>query len=334
MAAAEVAPVPSVRGAILPSLGIADPEIVGLLGSRGLGESGGYPQPTPIAVDNPPAPALVPASSEPPPLAAPPPVPVPRPVPATPVPTAPPPPSGTGVSYYLSPTGSDGGAGTLQSPWRTIAHASQRLHPGDSLLVRGGTYTGQGGYNWAASASGTAGAPIRLAAYPGEAPVFDGGWSMGEALILKDVGWIVVDGLTFTHFNDQWGNGTLLLLGATHHITVQNSRFIDNGADGELDHHIYLGAGPVHDILIRNNQFIGAAHGGGIHAYHDPGPQHVEIYGNYFRGNLYGIIFASVSSGISIHNNTFEANGTNMVIQSMVSNFSVFDNSPNDLFSR
>jgi Right handed beta helix region len=296
-------------------------------------------QPTPTAVDTLPVPALLPAPTDPPPpSAAPPPVATapPPPVataPPPPAPTAPPPPSGTGVTYYLSPAGSDGGTGTLQSPWRTIAHASQLLHAGDSLLVRGGTYTGQGGNNWAASAYGTSSAPIRLAAYPGEAPVFDGGWTWGEALILKDVGWIVVDGLTFTHFNNQWGNGTLLIMGATHHITVQNSRFIDNGADGDLDHHIYLNAGPVHDIVIRNNQFIGAAHGGGIHAYHDPGPQNVEVYGNYFSGNYWGIIFASVSSGINIHNNTFEANGTNIVIQSMVSNFTVWGNSPNDLYS-
>lgn len=316
----------------LPSIGIADRAIAELLIARALSEGGGYPQPMPTAVSTLPAPALLPAATDPPPPSAAPPPPAATAPPATPVPTAPPP-SGSGVNYYLSPAGSDGGAGTLQSPWRTIAHASQLLHPGDSLLVRGGTYTGQGGYNWAASANGTASAPIRLAAYPGEAPVFDGGWTMGEALILKDVGWIVVDGLTFTHFNDQWGNGTLLLMGATHHITVQNSRFIDNGADGELDHHIYLNAGPVHDILIRNNQFIGAAHGAGIHAYHDPGPQNVEIYGNYFSGNYYGLIFASVSSGISIHQNTFGANGTNMVIQGMVSNFTVWGNSPNDLYS-
>jgi nitrous oxidase accessory protein NosD len=123
-------------------------------------------------------------------------------------------------------------------------------------------------------------------------------------------------------------------MGATHHITVQNSTFIDNGADGELDHHIYLNAGPVHDILIRNNQFIGASHGAGIHAYHDPGPQNVEITGNYFRANIYGIIFASVSSGIAIHDNTFETNRTNIEIQGMVTNFAVWGNSPNDFYSR
>jgi Right handed beta helix region len=325
------APVPALAADVLgqhaeSSPGIADRTIAELLTDQALDDSGGS-QPTPTPVDGPPEPALAESTS------APPPPPSPPPPPAPPPPPPPPPPSGTGLTYYLSPAGSDGGAGTLQSPWRTIARASQALRPGDSLLVRGGTYTGQGGYNWAASASGTASAPIRLAAYPGEAPVFDGGWTMGEALILKNVGWIVVDGLTFTHFNNQWGNGTLLLMGATHHITVQNARFIDNGADGELDHHLYLNAGPVHDILIRNNQFIGAAHGAGIHAYHDPGPQNVEIYGNYFRGNYYGVIFASVSSGISIHENTFEATGTNLVIKGMVSNFTVWGNSPDDVYS-
>jgi hypothetical protein len=67
--------------------------------------------------------------------------------------------------------GDDRGAGTAVAPWKTLAHALRRLKPGDTLYLRGGTY-----YEKASlSRSGTAEAPITVAAYPGELAVIDGG---------------------------------------------------------------------------------------------------------------------------------------------------------------
>ncbi len=45
-------------------------------------------------------------------------------------------------TFYISPTGSDGGAGTTGDPWETFAFALPQLNPGDTLILKNGTYTG------------------------------------------------------------------------------------------------------------------------------------------------------------------------------------------------
>jgi hypothetical protein len=49
-------------------------------------------------------------------------------------------PASTGQTYYVAPEGSDGNPGTLEAPWRTIQHALDTLHPGQGVVVRGGTH--------------------------------------------------------------------------------------------------------------------------------------------------------------------------------------------------
>lgn len=45
-------------------------------------------------------------------------------------------------SYYVAPTGSDTGAGTLNDPWRTLQKAVNSVATGDVVNMRGGTYSG------------------------------------------------------------------------------------------------------------------------------------------------------------------------------------------------
>jgi hypothetical protein len=80
-------------------------------------------------------------------------------------------PPGPGTTRYVSVRGSDGNPGSLDRPWRTIGHAAPRLRPGDTLLIRGGTYLERP----TVAASGTAGAPITIQSYPGESAVIDSG---------------------------------------------------------------------------------------------------------------------------------------------------------------
>jgi hypothetical protein len=80
-------------------------------------------------------------------------------------------PPGAGTTRYVSVEGSDGNPGTLHRPWRTVGHAASRLRPGDTLLLRGGTYLERP----TVAASGTAGAPITIQSYPGEGAVIDSG---------------------------------------------------------------------------------------------------------------------------------------------------------------
>ncbi len=48
--------------------------------------------------------------------------------------------TGSGVCYYVSPTGSDSNAGTSAAPFLTIQHAANVVNPGDMVIVRDGTY--------------------------------------------------------------------------------------------------------------------------------------------------------------------------------------------------
>jgi hypothetical protein len=78
---------------------------------------------------------------------------------------------GTGNAHYVSVRGSNDSPGSLARPWRTIGFALSRLRPGDTLLVRGGTYLERP----TVTVSGTAAAPITIQSYPGESAVIDSG---------------------------------------------------------------------------------------------------------------------------------------------------------------
>ncbi len=43
-------------------------------------------------------------------------------------------------TYYVAPNGDDGADGSISSPWKTIGFAVESTGPGDTILVRGGTY--------------------------------------------------------------------------------------------------------------------------------------------------------------------------------------------------
>src|SRR3989344_630151 len=75
------------------------------------------------------------------------------------------------ATYYVSPSGSDTALGTLASPFKTIQRAAGIVNPGDTVLIRGGTYN----KTVPIARSGSSSARIIFKNYPGETPVIDGG---------------------------------------------------------------------------------------------------------------------------------------------------------------
>ena len=85
--------------------------------------------------------------------------------------------------YYVSTTGDDTNAGTIDSPFASIQRAQSFVSAGDTVYIRGGQYLMQESqiakYSsiWAyvtyLDKSGTAAKRIHYWAYPGEKPVFD-----------------------------------------------------------------------------------------------------------------------------------------------------------------
>jgi hypothetical protein len=220
----------------------------------------------------------------------------------------------TGI--YISPNGSDSAAGTLSAPMRSIRAASARLSPGQTLWVRGGTYTNQGGYNWLSS--GTATAPVAIRAYPGEVPTFDGrGQSHG--IIISGRSHVVVDGLKFTGFGmGPTGDASILLINARG-ITIRNNTILNSGSGFQQDHHIYINSG-CSDITISNN-VMDTTPGAAVHIYHDTGPSRVLVDNNVMKRGYWGVVVGSNAIAVTVTGNSFSSNvvdidnqrGTNVV---------------------
>ncbi|MFT3733737.1 MAG: DUF1565 domain-containing protein [Rhodocyclaceae bacterium] len=88
------------------------------------------------------------------------------------------------ATYYVSPSGSDSAAGSSSAPWKSVTRAQTTAVAGDTVYIRGGTYSITKGVNTCASQTDTVNAillnksgatsnPIKYYAYPGEKPVFD-----------------------------------------------------------------------------------------------------------------------------------------------------------------
>jgi len=89
----------------------------------------------------------------------------------------------TAATLYVAPNGNDADPGSSDKPFASIQRAHKEVKPGDTILVHGGRYEmtekqiADEDRIWASviliDKSGTEKKPIRIAACPGEQPVFD-----------------------------------------------------------------------------------------------------------------------------------------------------------------
>jgi predicted outer membrane lipoprotein len=122
--------------------------------------------------------------------------------------------------------GDDANTGTPVSPWRTIAHAVQRLQPGDTLLIANGVYH----EHVTISVSGTAEQPITIRAAPQALVVLDGG--LPEFLVAPETAWEPVTDGAAHEFRSQKaypGLGT----------QADNTNLLGNFADSMVPLHGY-----------------------------------------------------------------------------------------------
>jgi hypothetical protein len=138
----------------------------------------------------------------------------------------------SGATYYVDANHTQArdsaNYGSIDRPWKTPRYAFQQLEPGDTLLIRGGTYT-RYPTTLTERNSGQQGAPITVKAYPGETVIFKGG---NSAIDLKGADWWTFEGLVFTDFTSHCfllgrhkaldGQTETLL---STHITIRNCEF-------------------------------------------------------------------------------------------------------------
>ena len=254
-------------------------------------------------------------------------------------------------AHYVAPNGLDSNPGTREQPWRTLARAESAARPGDTVVIRPGTYGARGTVT-ALDRNGTATAPISFVAQPGEpaptilgqvrvegnhrrlcgllfegptGPVPNGTASSkgGEDVQV----WIMGDDVELSRSEvrgNRWHAGVYL-------YRALNARIVgnyvhDNGQFGKpamanLDHGIYFesGSGLIADNLIEHN----VAHG--VQLY--PEPSNVTVRNNTITGHgRAAIIFGERASANEVVDNvitgnhegirTWELTGTGNVVRS------------------
>src|SRR2546421_1552237 len=113
----------------------------------------------------------------------------------TPPPPAPQPKPASG--FFVAPNGLGSASGSLGAPWdltTALNGASGRVHAGDTIWVRGGTYYG---HFWG-SVSGSASGPVVVRAYPGDRAIIDGVNTTSDNFVISG-SYVIVWGLEFTN---------------------------------------------------------------------------------------------------------------------------------------
>jgi hypothetical protein len=237
------------------------------------------------------------------------------------------------TSYVVAPSGSDSGDGTVASPWRTLAASFKRLHAGDTLVVRGGTYAEQVRVT---VPKGTASAPIRVVAAKGERPVVSG------LLWLKDADYWTLDGVNVTWSSKNtstqhmvkmnggigwritgaeiWGAhsyAAILVSGTPSKWSIDHSYIHDTYAsnDTNQDHLIYVNGGMGGGVIERN-VLAHSANGRGVKVGPPSGSSakigNVTIRYNAFYDNRgpSNIQLSYGASNVTIYRNLMDISGS------------------------
>jgi hypothetical protein len=260
----------------------------------------------------------------------------------------------SGTTIYVSPTGSDTNNGSEAAPLKSIAKALSAVNPGGAVIARGGEYIQR--VTGMSIKSGTASAPIRFAAYPGERPVIKGllwlsaanYWSVDGINVTWDSNTGVASehmvkfsgGTNWTYANSEvWGAHSfagILVSGGAANWKMNNLNVHDTYLSNDVnqDHLVYVSNASFG--VIEHSQFINSPNGRGIKlgppSATSEGPNNIIIRYNTFYNNL-GPANVQLSYGShdnSVYRNIFQKPGsgqTNVTANTLTgTNNLVFDN--------
>jgi hypothetical protein len=190
----------------------------------------------------------------------------------------------SGRDLFVSPAGRNTNNGTsVDAAWGTLQHAAAQLRAGDTLWVLDGDYS-----PFNVTASGSAGAYIRIAAYPGDSPRIDAGEKTG--ILVSDAAYVEVRGLEIrgNADTDQDSNGIgILVIGESHHIRFVQNEIHHFGSGGLITYHSGDHLEIYHNTIHHNANWNPSQHSGvSLLGLVDDGTASGGAYNNYVIGNL------------------------------------------------
>lgn len=214
------------------------------------------------------------------------------------------------ADYFVATSGSDRNPGTEAAPFASIRQAASVTNPGDNVFIRGGTYT-QG---VTVARSGSAGAWITFAAYPGEVPVLEGGGGGGTGFNIE-ASFIRVRGLVARNWSASgFANGW--------DVSPGNVEFIELVAEGNGINGIafYKATGVrIESCIVAHNGNQQPSWSSGVNLFQVGGThadnvvrgtvsfENIDISDNHTDGN--GFIVDEGSTGALFENNIGFRNG-------------------------
>ena len=220
------------------------------------------------------------------------------------------------VTYYVSTSGSNSNPGTISSPFATLQKAHDIAVAGDTIYMRGGTYTLTS--RTVLSRNGSSGNPIRVFNYPAEIPIIDGISITNEnhpSISGTNISWWHFKGLEIK-------NGPaagIWLLGASNNNIIEqcnvhhNTRLISGGGGAGI---LIQGTGANNLILNNDSHHNGNPPVSQVSAGDGIAVDGVLSTGNVVRGNRLwrnnddGIDLWD-SSNVLVENNWAWQNGLN-----------------------
>jgi PKD repeat protein len=176
------------------------------------------------------------------------------------------------TTYYVATWGNDTWPGTETEPWATLQHAVDTIAPGDTILVRAGTYVG-----CRIESTGEEGGVKTLAAYPGETPVVNAAGPANKKdsnieveLYDYTMRYWVIDGFEVANAL-RYG----VDMRDNDYVTVQNCFVHDSAVTGIFDGHAY------HPTYQYNESCYNGEHG----IYHSNSGDYATIKGNISHNN-------------------------------------------------
>lgn len=200
----------------------------------------------------------------------------------------------TGKTYYVATIGNDSNPGSQSLPFRTISRGVTVLKPGDTLFIRGGLYAEAihdipSGTSW--------GAPVTVAAYPGEAVTVKPGATGWPLVYLYNRSYIVMDRLIFDGSTTSSDMEGIFLDTNTHHIRIQN---------GEVKNS--PGSGLFVDNTSHHNEFLNMTiHDNGVsdfdHGFYIEGANNLVEDSDIYRNSGWGVhIYSGGIAGVANSN--------------------------------
>ncbi|MFA6552355.1 MAG: LamG-like jellyroll fold domain-containing protein, partial [Candidatus Paceibacterota bacterium] len=216
----------------------------------------------------------------------------------------PPPPSGGISSWYVSPSGSSSGNGSLSNPWnlQTALNQPSAIHAGDTIWLRGGTYVGP----FTSKLLGTASAPITVRNYNNERATITAYISQTSGGYTNYWGLEITD-LTGNRLSSQTGSAPTDIPNSTiggFEARVPNLKLINMIIHDVTGNAVGFWAespnSGVYGSVIYNNGWNASdrGHGHGVYTQNNYLNQPKTISNNIFLAN-YGYLFQAYGSSDS-----------------------------------